>query len=196
MTSFNAFVRQDAVHVVTDGIATNFGVGELVPGRLHKVFPMPAARAVMVVRGVLDVVSGLRCSLDLAGGDLDAMAARIPEHLRHVRDITRRAGGDESLARDVDVFLAGWSPEHDEFCVYMCSGIERPGVPTGIVHRMQGAVTPPLAEPIDLADQTEDVERLARRVHAAQCAGSYEIQVGGFCQLTSVYRDRIVTRIL
>lgn len=158
---------------------------------------MPAARAVMVVRGALDVVGALRCSLDLAAGDLDAMASLLPEHMRQVRDCAKQAGADESIARDVDVFLAGWSPQHDEFCVYMCSGIERPGAPDGVVHRAYGIVTPPLAEPADLTDEAENVEHLARRVHAAQCAeDGHEYRVGGFCQLTSVYRDRIETRVL
>lgn len=192
VTACNVFVRPDAVHIMTDGAIS---AAEQEVGRMHKPYLMPGSAAVLMATGAVYMTVTVGGLLDCKARDLDEMAELLPEMVRVAETECVKQGCGALNQMEGDFYLAGWSPEQEEFACYFMSTIERPNVPTRTVHYVAGAVSPEIRTPVDLADKTLDpavaglaIMREQRRLHAGV--------VGGFCQLTTVRRDEITTRVL
>ncbi|NNM71419.1 hypothetical protein [Enterovirga aerilata] len=192
MTAVNVIRTTDAVHVFTDGLmATPEGAAV---GRMGKAFPIPQARAVYVGRGQVELTASVFFELNTLSS-VEEIVAALPTLVPTVGD--RLEALAERFAGKVhrsDHTVAGWSEQGQRFVTLMFSTHEIPGVcPAGQLAELQECVITP-AVSVDRLGAMNAIEAglaILRRQHVAEPA-----KVGGFAQLTTVYRDRIESRIL
>ncbi len=191
MTALIAFVREDAVHVLTDGVAS--GVDGQVLFHVHKAMPLSNVNAVVATRGPASLLTsawlscGHRATFDDAADDL---GETLKANAAAQRAVAERNG--IASAEACEILLAGWSEREGQPVAWFVSEIERPGLAAFTVTRIYGLASPetdiPLTHDMDPATDGLRIMREQR--------GCPDLPVGGFCQITTVYRDRIETRIL
>lgn len=166
MTAVIVIIKPDAAHVLTDGVAQYPGPPVLTVPA-HKAHIFPAHRAIFVARGMQTLGNIMARSMD-GTGDLDAMADALPEHARAAQTQVEQFPG----------FGQHWDmdgPQHPAYEVISPLAVATPMTPIEL--------TP------DLDPYTDGLAIMRAQREA-------EPTIGGFCQLTSVYRDRIETRVL
>jgi hypothetical protein len=192
MSAFDVIVRNDSVHIVSCGACID------AEGRINfitgKVWTLPHLNAVVAVRG--PAMAGLFTAPTVGSNatsyeDLKANAAGV---IRECVGALSSMWAGAPLADAMDFVFAGWSETGpDAFIV--CSH-DRWGTPWTNI-QLSGLVNIPgdqaIVDALDLSD-IDPVRDGINMLEMKRASGKYF--VGCFGQLTSVYRDRIETKII
>ncbi len=151
-------------------------------------------------------------SLQHAFTTFDDAVEGLAEVVEDAVDTYGRALAMCSIGADFDLLVAGWSEARDCGEVYYLSSIDRPGVPAWTVSKCGPVVISPnddamtarlqrhgaaldlnRRDPLDVALLIMDEQRKVKGLQG----GDEEVHgVGAFCQVTTVTRDGISSRIL
>lgn len=218
MTAVNVLVREEVVHVVTDGAV--YAPDGAVTGLAQKVHVLAHASAVVAARGPTFFPPAYAAALnaaDLRGfDDLLAKAALVARAtLDRTLAAIRSTHGDElvdevdalSDLRRSEVVIAGWAVERNRGEVHR---LDTRDAEVGLVHQPDGLIMPCGAAVQErlratawcLDDPADDVPALLallehqRAVDDEMPDGRRFRTVGGFAQHTAIRSDGIGTRIL
>lgn len=188
MTAVNILKTTDAVHILTDGMASSLFAGQV--GLLPKCLPVPHLDAAIVTRG--------------GGALLHTLGTALIIRSRDFADLVGATGRLQSIAGDVSTL---WGQALGEFDIFV-AGIGKTGPQAFLVsnHNRQGfapwevfeipqflATPPPGQDLFDSVFSADDpVAEMPRLVDAQRADPS----VGGFAQLTSIEPGGISTRIV
>lgn len=211
MTAVNVLFEPTCVHLFTDGLALNVD-GSAADKAVAKAVPIPHLIAAVAVRGPRDILwlaAEMLCrefhSFDDA---VERMAAVIKGRVEEGLAMEKPS---PILSEKFEIIVVGWSEARERFEAYelpnhdgtslggtwalqnVSEGLISPGDP-GLLDRLEGKVD------LDaLADPVTDGLEIMRQQRL--CLGEYAgrndvVAVGAFCQLTTVTREAMTTRIL
>ena len=190
MTAMNLILKSDAAHVLTDGAYCG-PAGEICCVG-SKAVAMPHGPAVYLGRGPLDVINAVAVAINLRP-TFDAMSAALATVVKQIH-LAASADNPRGIDLSSDHLIAGWSDELQRFTARFSTTLPRLGHEEYTASELRGMAAPPTS--VDLADDLDPVHdglRILREQRGYSERGS---TIGGHAQLTSVYRDRIETRIL
>lgn len=180
MTAVSVFIRPAAAYIVTDGMVNNRGTKT----PLCKVATFPHLRAALVTRGNIQIGAGLAAYVGFMRHSMEEAARSFADDLTKIRaGLLHKIDG----CAEAQAVLVGW-PEAGSVpeAVFASCGPAGDGGPT----LFSEIVMPALPDPV-VFDAPQD----AVGITAAQ-RSAYPDDVGGFVELTTIYRDRIVSEIL
>lgn len=195
MTACNVIRKPDAIHILSDGLGLQGGAASFLA---TKVLPVPHMRAALCVRGDAGLLGALAIGLFMRAGTFDEAADAMP---RLLSDAFAPAIALGPLPPDAqaELILAGWSEKHDRPECWVTPTHDLYGEAFTLIPFGDGLVQPLAAHDGLWArattDPTFDVETDGLALLRLQ-RDTPGMQVGGFAQLTSVFRDRIETKIL
>ncbi len=204
MTAVNVIVQTDRVHLVTDGAAID-ATGKICTLR-NKVAVHPHLSAAVAVNGT-NVLHNIVAAVTAEGSTYAEMRSTIVHRLREamlpIRDAFVRTFGPHVLTGTVAV--AGWGERGPE-AYLIATGEFTPLLPPWTVVDVPGMYYTPSDSTIesDFADLNVRFDDAAaidlvsrQRTIIAPSLGNWSAPiVGGFCQLSTVRRHAIETRIL
>ena len=201
MTALNLILRTDRACILTDGLVSHPD-GRSAGFLYNKALPLPFQNAALAVRGPGGYLPILYAFLNHLPS-FDAVVEKLPELAPMAREGYLRpsilAGTCPPEGWPVDVALAGWHDGADWPDAYFMTSLARGGHAAWTMEAQHVLVSPPTRLPLDVVTDAScfDVERDGARLVRSQ-RGPYpgESTIGGFAELTSVYRDRIETKIL
>ncbi len=211
MSSAIVYIEDDAAHLLTDG--GRFADDGRMGGTTQKAIILADRHAVVTARGPGAFHSVLGVHLASVSGSFEDLVAAFPNACRQAHDSLMQAFSDGlELTRnphDVDAVLVGYSQSLG-FCSFLTASIPIDGAPawsTSPMVREAGDaalqyVTPAAedmegrlrAKGVNLWDGEVDVSAHGLAVMRDQ--RDHQPQVGGFCQLTSVTRAGVSSRVL
>lgn len=211
MTAMNAFLSPQAVHIATDGAA--YSPDGRTVCSVQKVAILPQLPCVIATRGATCLL-GLAYESAERSASFDELAARVGSFCRGVArayQAQAEAYGEPVAFERANFIVAGWSEERQRLETYAVTshddGELRAWTPSLFVG--SDALVSPLNAEISLAldaieaelgDLAEQPEISAVRVMEAQRAirveGFRDAPAGVFCQLTTLTRAAITTRVL
>ncbi|MCJ2078785.1 hypothetical protein MKK68_24615 [Methylobacterium sp. E-016] len=214
MTALNCFVTPEAVNISTDG--AGYLMDGTPRGQGQKVALLAHLPAVIAVRGASAFVHMLGASISAHFLAFDDLLPEAPALFRGVRRQYRREMELRGLAdiapREAEFVIAGFSTARDRVEAYgMHSKAWNGGEPWALVPISEGALSPVddqvMADFDAIVDRIGD-PRLMPEAAAVQIMesqrsrpfvledGKKVVGVGGFCQLTTLTRAGITSRIL
>ena len=210
MTAINVFIRHAAAHVLTDGAF--YQPDGTVTSVQQKPMILAPLNMVLAGRGQAFVMPILAAHINEVFDSFDATIAGLPDAFRHCIGHLREHEPFRRYADDpYELFVAGFSEAQGRPELHVMFNHGQHGLPilTPILE-LDSAVTP--CDPAfvehlgregfeagESFDPISDGLRLLRAQRAASwrgIGGGVVQAVAGFAQLTSVYADRIETRIL
>lgn len=211
MSSAIVYIEDHAAHLLTDG--GMFADDGYMGGTTQKAIILADRHAVVTARGPAAFHSVLAVHLANISGSFEDLVASFPDACRRAHEsvIQALSGGLHVTKNphDVDAVLVGYS-ESLGFCCFLVASIDTDGSPAWAMRgqvREEGDaalqyVTPAAedmegrlrAKGISLWAGTVDVPRHGLAVMRDQ--REHQPQVGGFCQLTSVTKEGVISRVL
>lgn len=202
MTALNAILRPEAAYLISDGEAWDGFLGqqgcEAVPR--PKVLPLPHLNAAIGVRGCSALLPVLYSRIVHNRTSFEDAAAHLGDDLRDT--VTRMRAKMPDLA-DHDVILVGWPLlANRPVCFVVCDhakwGLEpfQVASSSGIVGPNDGSLLSRMNNVNFLRDDSPfdpETDAVSLIMAQHQMPGAF---VGGFAQVTAVYRDRIETRVI
>ena len=208
MTSTIVYVTENSAHLLTDG--GMFGPGGDMVAKKQKAIILAHQNAVAAARGP-DMFAGLLAvALGPLQGTFDDLATAFPEAFRQAHaamlaaiKVGHAVFGDPG---QVDAVLVGLSERHG-FIAYTVASYHDGEVPAFTANPLQPETPLAYSSPFDermiarLASRGVDVwtREVTVEKHGLELMREQRAStdiVGGFCQLTSVLRGGIFTRIL
>lgn len=180
MTAINVFLRPEAAYIVSDGLAVHQG------NRVSfgKVVTLPHLRAAVAHSG--NAIFGFAVA-----GQISILKHTLPDaassFAEYVHDIRKQSLSLMGAARDIRAALVGW-PEGGAHPEGIAVAVDDEGV-TGPMP-FSAFSSPELPDHVSFDGPGSAVD-----IIAAQRA-TYPNDVGGFVELTTITRDRIVSEIL
>jgi len=210
MTAINVFIRPDAVHVLTDG------AGYAPDGRLltieQKVIPLASLSVVLAARGIIGLLHLYAEQISKSFTTFDGLVEGVTAEVWKVIEHSQGKFSPGILEAHFDLIIAGWSERRDRAEMYLLCNHDTYGIPAWELAQADDGYISPGSEElfarlrargVDVFEKL-DPETDGLRIIEEQrgmtwppAAGGEPIRVvGGFCQLTTVRRDEITTRIL
>ena len=220
MSAINVIRQRDAVHIVSDGAlcdATGL-VCEIGPNA----FALPHLSAALAIRGSSHFMPFLVHRLSRESRSFeDLLASLIRTALEVHASFPMAFGtlGHGSVEPDFDLVAAGWSGERQTPASYLVSSRDRalaPGVAAAswqLIELPDVLIAPPISDAqiaaigwnaprsAELFRPESDgvallkAQRFSRRQLAPEGSGQAYV-VGGFIQLTSIFRDGVSSKVL
>ena len=212
MTALNTIVTPTAVHVSTDG-ASYLRDGRVV-WEGQKVAILAHLPAVIGVRGPSMHVPSIVANVSANFTGFDQLAAAAPGLFRAIHEQYREAMAAQGRAHeahdDAEFVVAGWSEERDRPEAYGVQSHGRNGLKPWTRYEIEGVSISPgdsdltaCLDFLNLETVLTDMESTALRIMELQRERQFEMDAGGtavaagaFCQLTSLTRAGISTKIL
>jgi hypothetical protein len=207
MTAVNILRQSDSVHIISDGAAwDDDGVFIFAA---PKAFALPHLNCAIAVRGAAIGLPFLAESLAMVPS-YRHLKEGIADQLRGGIDAVRKMTSQASFGDALEIYVAGWHEDGpDAFTIHTShvSGL----TPWRVVPLLDLAMAPgelpihAMCRPFLTGKVADDIDprvdglRIleAQRRHKARLPnGDRMFAVGGFAQLTSVYRDSVSTEIL
>jgi len=204
MTAVNIFCRPEAAYVLTDGAAT--APDGTVVQLVQKVIILGHLNAVVASRGHLSVLFALLPTALTSAGSFDELAALFPEAIGGLA-----ASAEEALKASphpwIETYLCGWSEGRNAAVTwYAGNSHKRTTDYFGDLEcwSTTGPITSPLgpnardrlaAAGLDPKDGAFDPVTQGFALMDAQRADP-DAAVGGFCQLTTITRDGVSSRVI
>ncbi|GJE72154.1 hypothetical protein [Methylorubrum podarium] len=212
MTAMNTIVTPTAVHVSTDG-ASYLRDGQIV-WEGQKVGILAHLPAVIGVRGPSMHVPSIVANVSANFTGFDPLVAAAARLFRAIHEQYGAAMAAQDRAHeaheDAEFVVAGWSEERDRPEAYGVHSHGRNGLKAWTLFEIPGlSISPSDPELIDRLDFLNletvltNVEATALRIMELQRERPFEMEsgratvaAGAFCQLTTLTRSGVTTRIL
>lgn len=214
MTALNCFVTTEAVHIATDG--AGYLVDGSPCGQNQKVAILGHLPAVIAIRGPVALIHAVTAGVAPSFRDFDAMIAAAPDSFRSIHAAyvkTMEAGGHSAfIPRAVEFVIGGYSNERRQVEAYLLSSGAQGGLKPWTICQVPDDIISPMSDGVaaaigNIASEVgapwQDPEAWALRLMEAQRAhklplenGHEVVAAGAFCQLTTLTRDGITTRVL
>lgn len=215
MTSLNAFVLPEAVHIITDGAIYSGNI--IHPVEAQKVAILGNLPAVIGVRGALTILPSIIASVSQNVNSFDELLSTLPDLFKAVCNKYWDYAGQQGdrNERRAHFVIAGWSAERNQLEAYTLASEDMPGMPAWKLTYIDGVLVGPadadffnrLGElrPEELIDDTEgfairltQLQRESRfkNIETGLPTVGGDFAAGRFVQLTTLTRDGISTRIV
>ncbi|GGD42532.1 hypothetical protein [Aureimonas glaciei] len=204
MSATNVIRKADAVHVLTDGVLSNWIDGRIQSTALcHKVWQLPHLNAVVSVRGWALLGPHLQTLISTGASTFDELRLKVVDLIKETIEFNRQQFG-QSFQQWFDVIVAGWT-EAGEPSSYIVGNHDTYGWPAWTVTDLGDFAVLPAD-----ADMNARIQAAFPHVHSAadfdpEVDGvalvdmqreNPEHGIGGFVQLTTIRPDLITTKIL